>query len=188
MKLTSELLYKKIEQFYHNDYANNSSSYQNLLVIKSAESYYIYLTQKLTETLKHTTILVEKTHSGYQSQVKITYSDKSQKLMIVVARNNGPLCDNYDGHKERTGLLEGKEYNVISWAYNNGRRFTETDIDSGLKGVGYFANIKEPRFFIKVINEYGIEHDYWNDYFLSSEEFRDMKLNQILNTAIDNKF
>ena len=75
--------------------------------------------------------------------------------MIVVARNNGPLCDNYDGHKERTGLLEGREYKVISWSYNkeihNGRRFTETDIDSGLKGSGYFANIKEPRFFIKVI-------------------------------------
>ena len=83
MKLTSELLYKKIDQFYHNDYTNNSSSYQNLLVIiKSAESYYIYLTQKLTETLKHTTILVEKTHSGYQSQVKITYSDKSQMVPV----------------------------------------------------------------------------------------------------------
>ena len=83
MKLTSELLYKKIDQFYHNDYTNNSSSYQNLLVIiKSAESYYIYLTQKLTETLKYTNILVEKTHSGYQSQVKITYSDKSQMVPV----------------------------------------------------------------------------------------------------------
>ena len=82
MKLTSELLYKKIDQFYHNDYTNNSSSYQNLLVIKSAESYYIYFSQKLTETLKHTTILVEKTHSDYQSQVKITYSDKSQMVPV----------------------------------------------------------------------------------------------------------
>ena len=83
MKLTSELLYKKIEQFYHNDYTNNSSSYQNLLlIIKSAESYYIYLTQKLTETLKYTNILVEKTRSGYQSQVKITYSDKSQMVPV----------------------------------------------------------------------------------------------------------
>ena len=100
--------------------------------------------------------------------------------MIVVARNNGPLCDNYEGHKERTGLLEGKEYNVISWAYNNGRRFTETDIDSGLKGVGYFANIKEPRFFIKVINEYGIEHDYWNDPTL-----REFKIKMIMNDKED---
>ena len=83
MKLTSELLYKKIDQFYHNDYTNNSSSYQNLLlIIKSSESYYIYFSQKLTETLKHTTILVEKTHSGYQSQVKITYSDKSQMVPV----------------------------------------------------------------------------------------------------------
>jgi hypothetical protein len=104
--------------------------------------------------------------------------------MIVVARNNGPLYDNYDGHKERSGLLEGREYKVISWSYNksnhNGRIFTETDIDSGLKGSGYFANIKEPRFFIKVINEDGIEHDYWNDYFLSSEELRDIKIDKIL--------
>ena len=104
--------------------------------------------------------------------------------MIVVARNNGPLYDNYDGHKERSGLLEGREYKVISWSYNksnhNGRIFTETDIDSGLKGSGYFANIKEPRFFITVINEDGIEHDYWNDYFLSSEELRDIKIDKIL--------
>jgi hypothetical protein len=82
MKLTSELLYKKIDQFYHNDYINNSSSYLNLLLIKSEKSYYIYLTQKLTETLKYTTILVEKIHSGYQTQVKITYSDKYQMVPI----------------------------------------------------------------------------------------------------------
>ena len=82
MKLTSELLYKKIEQFYHNDYTNNSSSYQNLLVIKNEKSYYISLKQKLIETLKYTTIVVEKTHSSYQSQVKITYSDKSQMIPV----------------------------------------------------------------------------------------------------------
>jgi hypothetical protein len=31
-----------------------------------------------------------------------------------------------------------------------------------------------------VINEDGIEHDYWNDYFLSSEELRDIKIDKIL--------
>jgi hypothetical protein len=77
MKLTSELLYKKIEQFYHNDYIKNSNSYQNLLVIKNEKSYYISLTQKLTETetLKYTTINTEQTNSGYQTLVAISYSN-----------------------------------------------------------------------------------------------------------------
>jgi hypothetical protein len=80
MKLTPELLYKKIEQFYHNDYIKNSNSYQNLLVIKNEKSYYISLTQKLTETLKYTTINTEQTNSGYQTLVAISYSNNTQMV------------------------------------------------------------------------------------------------------------
>jgi hypothetical protein len=82
MKLTSELLYKKIEQFYHNDYIKNSNSYQNLLVIKNEKSYYISLTQKLTETLKYTTINTEQTNSGYQTLVAISYSNNTQMVPV----------------------------------------------------------------------------------------------------------
>ena len=82
MKLTPELLYKKIEQFYHNDYIKNSDSYQNLLVIKNEKSYYISLTQKLTETLKYTTINTEQTNSGYQTLVAISYSNNTQMVPV----------------------------------------------------------------------------------------------------------
>ncbi len=92
--------------------------------------------------------------------------------MKVIARNNGPLND----LRIREGLIEGKEYDVVRWSYQDhnikpGYWVTRTDD---------FINPKEPRFFIKVINENGVEHDYWNDYFLSSEEVRDMKLEELL--------
>ena len=92
--------------------------------------------------------------------------------MKVIAINNGPLYLNYDGSKERRGLLKGKEYDVISWSYQkDGSWFT---------GIGSFVNRKKAEFFIRVLNEDGIEHDYWNDYFLSSEEVRDLKINLLI--------
>lgn len=98
--------------------------------------------------------------------------------MIVIARNNGPLYENWDGSKERRGLVKGKEYEVIFRTYNqNGYVFTKTND---------FLNIKEPRFFIRVINEDGVEHDYWNDYFLSNDEIRDIKIKKLLNECTNN--
>jgi hypothetical protein len=98
--------------------------------------------------------------------------------MIVIARNNGPFYEKFDGLKERRGIIENKEYNVISWAYNqNGEWFIETDD---------FINIKEPKFYIRIINEDGFEHDYWNDYFLSNEEIRDIKIENLLNECTNN--
>ena len=90
--------------------------------------------------------------------------------MIVIARNNGPI---YKGSEERRGLKEGKYYDVIQWSYQNtlGVWITETKD---------FINPKEPKFYVKVINEDGISHDYWNDYFLSSKEMRDYKIDNIL--------
>lgn len=43
----------------------------------------------------------------------------------------------------------------------------------------YFLNPKKPSFWVRVINEDGIQHDYWNDYFLSTEEMREYKLEEI---------
>ena len=43
-----------------------------------------------------------------------------------------------------------------------------------------FINPKKASFFIKVINENGEAADFWNDYFLSSEEMRDIKIDKIL--------
>lgn len=96
--------------------------------------------------------------------------------MIVIARNSGPFYEDFKGNKERRGLIEGKVYDVIQWAYQDhsispGHWVTRTD---------NFSNPKEAKFFIKVINEDGIAHDYWNDYFLSSEEMRDYRIDNIL--------
>lgn len=99
--------------------------------------------------------------------------------MKVIARNNGPYYDTGTVRhpaKERRGLLEGKVYDVIEWSYQDhnirpGHWVNRTDD---------FINPKEPRFWIKVINEDGVKHTYWNDYFLSSEEVRCIKLEEIL--------
>jgi hypothetical protein len=97
--------------------------------------------------------------------------------MIVIARNDGPFHVKWDGTKERKGLREGKEYQVISWSYQ------DHSIQPGhwVVRTEYFMNPKNPEFFIRVINEDGIEADFWNDYFLSSEEIRDIKLKEVLN-------
>ncbi len=92
--------------------------------------------------------------------------------MKAIARNNGPILEKWDGTTERRGLKEGKVYDVIEWAYQDEPGHWVVRTDS-------FANPKQPKFFIKVVNEFGRAADYWNDYFLSSEEMREMKLNDL---------
>lgn len=93
--------------------------------------------------------------------------------MIVIARNNGPFYEDFKGNKERRGLIEGKAYDVIRWSYQDDSGYWVIKTDN-------FSNPKEAKFFIKVINEDGIAFDYWNDYFLSSEEMRDYRIDDIL--------
>ena len=97
--------------------------------------------------------------------------------MKVIAKNDGPIFQKWDGTTERQGLKEGKEYDVIEWAYQDepGHWVVRTD---------GFLNPKEPKLFIKVVNEFGRQADYWNDYFLSSEEMREIKLMSLLDTEI----
>ena len=88
--------------------------------------------------------------------------------MKVIARNNGPKSQGkHDG-----SLKEGKEYNVIEWAYqDHPGHWVIKNTD--------FINPTNPKFFIKVINEFGDEADYWNDYFLSATEIREYKLEKL---------
>jgi hypothetical protein len=92
--------------------------------------------------------------------------------MIVIARNNGPKYLN--GYLYNP-LLKGKEYEVIYWSIpewlNNGKCIDQLDD---------FINPKEAKFFIVVKDEFGKESSFWNDYFLSTEEMREYKLNKIL--------
>ena len=90
--------------------------------------------------------------------------------MIVIARNNGPFYAYPDGVK-RHGLITGKEYQVIEWAYRFPQHWVTRTDD--------FINPKEAKLYIKVINEDGVAHDYWNDYFLSTEEVRELKIWQL---------
>jgi hypothetical protein len=94
--------------------------------------------------------------------------------MKVIARNNGPWSPDKNGSL-RKGLIEGKTYDVIKWSYQ------DHNISPGywINRTDDFLNPREAKFYIKVINEDGIEHDYWNDYFLSSAEMRDYKLEQL---------
>jgi hypothetical protein len=99
--------------------------------------------------------------------------------MIVIAKK--PI----DNYLERTGdkpqLLENKEYRVLSWVYY------DSNIQSWIKREDDFLNPIKAEFYIKVINEEGLEHEYWNDYFLPTEEVRNIKIDRILNDTNDRR-
>ena len=94
-------------------------------------------------------------------------------MKYVIARNEGP--------KGSTNgkLVPGHKYEVLYISYSgSSERFEMKD------------NPREARFYIRVkddtdINSWSIwfsgEHTYWNDYFLSTEEMREMQLNDMLN-------
>jgi hypothetical protein len=95
--------------------------------------------------------------------------------MKVIARNNGPYHEKWvNGNmiKKRHGLKKGKIYDVIERTYQD---------ESGIWIVkkNEFLNPSQPKFYIRVIDEYKRQGTYWNDYFLSSDEVRQYKLNEI---------
>ena len=94
--------------------------------------------------------------------------------MKVIARNNGPIFKKWDGSEERRGLKKGKIYDVIHWSY-------QKPLGVWIFETKDFINPREPKFFIKVVNENGNEAVYWNDYFFSGEEIRDVKISKLLN-------
>lgn len=89
--------------------------------------------------------------------------------MIVIAKNNGPFRRNVG----RAGLLKGKSYKVISWSYRSPMGTWQDNTHE--------RDIPESaQFFVRIINEDGREADYWNDYFLSTNEMRELKLEQLI--------
>lgn len=94
-------------------------------------------------------------------------------MKYVIARNEGP--------KGSTNgkLIKGHRYEVVSISYAGDQvKHPMPDI-----------NPRKPKFFIRIKDDTGInawsmwftgEHDYWNDYFLSTEEMRELNLNEIL--------
>jgi len=86
--------------------------------------------------------------------------------MVVIAKTNGPK---YNG-SEFGCLTPGKEYEAINIHYQVNGFWVEKE---------FTYNPEEPRFYIRVIDDNGREHDIWNDYFLSTKEIRKLKLTNL---------
>lgn len=92
-------------------------------------------------------------------------------IKYVIARNNGPKGSS------NGKLILGHKYEVLYISYSGSpERFPLTH------------NPREAKFYIRVkddtdTNSWSMwftgEHTYWNDYFLSTEEMREMKLDNI---------
>jgi hypothetical protein len=86
----------------------------------------------------------------------------------VIARNEG---------SSNSKLIPGHKYEVLYISYpGSSERHEMTN------------NPKEPKFYIRIkddtnLNTWSIWHSgeltYWNDYFLSSEEMRDLKIKEL---------
>ena len=87
-------------------------------------------------------------------------------MKYVISRGEGPK---YDGSSH--GILEpGKKYEVVA-----------THIPNGWPIVSTEYNPKETSFYIDIKIE-GSRHKVqtvWNDYFLSNEEIRNSKLDEL---------
>lgn len=98
-------------------------------------------------------------------------------MKYVIARNEGPITKEYVPNNSK--LVKGHKYEVLFISYPGDQvKHPMPDI-----------NPREPKFYIRVKDDtdtnawsmwFTGEHDYWNDYFLSTEEMRELNLNEIL--------
>jgi hypothetical protein len=93
-------------------------------------------------------------------------------MKYVIARNEGPVG------ATNSKLIQGHKYEVLYISYPSSKERHKLTY-----------NPREPKFFIIVKDDTGInswsiwhtgEQTYWNDYFLSTEEMREMKLETLL--------
>lgn len=91
---------------------------------------------------------------------------------FVIARNEGPKG------LANSKLIPGHAYEVLYISYPGSQEKLE-----------FVENPRETRFYIIVKDDTGInswsmwhtgQKTYWNDYFLSTEEVRNIKLNKLL--------
>lgn len=86
---------------------------------------------------------------------------------FAIAGTEGPFDDDrYNGC-----LTIDKSYEIIKIC----------NIKTNYQGVidGSF-NPDDTSFYIRVIDDRGVIHDIWNDYFYSTAELREIKLNNLL--------
>jgi hypothetical protein len=89
--------------------------------------------------------------------------------MKLIARAAGV----YGGvtYKAHPDLTPGEEYDVISIHYQ--------DTPGHWVDKEFTHNPKGTKFYIKVVNKVNLESTFWNDYFLSTEETRDITLEEL---------
>ena len=85
-------------------------------------------------------------------------------MKYVIARNEGPK---YNGSKIGC-LTPGKKYEVIQL---NGGEWTGKPLLYNPRKTSFYIKIKE--------DDNGRPHDIWNDYFLSTEEIRYIKIEEL---------
>jgi len=96
--------------------------------------------------------------------------------MKVIARNSGPKINGQEGN-----LTPGKQYEVISISIQRKESGIGINwLDEPIVPESTYYNPKSPEFFINIINDRGTKGSYWNDYFLSTEEIRELSLEKIL--------
>ena len=90
-------------------------------------------------------------------------------MKFVIARTEGPK---YNGSKVGC-LTPGKLYEVLHMSYHKDNKRIYKEL---------IFNPRKPTFFIRIKeDDRGREHDLWNDYFLSTEEVRKIKIDSLIN-------
>lgn len=90
-------------------------------------------------------------------------------MIYVISRGEGPK--NIISPNDKF-LTPYKKYEIISISYQN-------PIGNWIEEKLLKYNPKESKFYIKIIDDMGNNHDIWNDYFLSTEEMREFLLNKL---------
>jgi len=78
-------------------------------------------------------------------------------------------------------LTPGKEYEVIDIFFPNSLYKSELrEVWFSFMNHGELKyNSKDPKFYVRILDDNNHLHDFWNDYFLSTEEIREINLNKL---------
>ena len=111
LRLTSKILYNQIDQLY-SEYRNNSTSYPDLIIIKSQNSYNIQITIKQQKLICYLTIVTGITQNGYETKLKKSYMEdnKLKSECVPVKFNNNQVIPQI----ELQELIQHFRHNTIN--------------------------------------------------------------------------
>lgn len=91
--------------------------------------------------------------------------------MKVIARTDGPK---YNG-ENIFHLTKDKVYDAISFSTHDGMKW----VDHEIKTNDVIFIPRTPIIYIDVISDRNIVETFWCDYFISTQEMRNLKLKQL---------